>query len=253
MKHIRWLYAAMEIGSITPYLRTIATSFRETSRRAGTLVVKECLLAHWLTVIDTNNRKAFRLREVDRSQSGKKPSIGGNRERNVSSRVRTAYLSFSKFDRWRRDIGMHQDWPSEKHPPFRGADSAGAAGVRSKSQKWKSTISDWNQYWMQIESRALSLLPPSFFPLRVSPVVRGRERGREGAEWRLPLGKSDLRGRSTTKGTFRLAEMSGRFAKILCVTKVTTWHDCESRMQISSSAKETTRCWSIVRHFLMNL
>lgn len=36
---------------------------------------------------------------------------------------------------------------------FTYADSFRSCVVRSKSQKLESTISDWNQYWMQIESR----------------------------------------------------------------------------------------------------
>lgn len=36
---------------------------------------------------------------------------------------------------------------------FTYADSSRSCVVRSKSQKLESTISDWNQYWMQIESR----------------------------------------------------------------------------------------------------
>jgi len=69
---------------------------------------------------------------------------------------------------------------------------------------------------------SLAPSPPPFFP---SACLQSCETaaGRKGAEWRLPLGKSDLLRRSTTKGTFRPAETSGQFAKILCVTKVTTW------------------------------
>lgn len=35
-----------------------------------------------------------------------------------------------------------------------------SAGVRSKSQKLESAISDWNQYWMQIESRFFAPFTP---------------------------------------------------------------------------------------------
>lgn len=46
---------------------------------------------------------------------------------------------------------------------FQCADSFRASGVRSKSQKLESTISDWNQYWMQIESRFFASFSPSPF------------------------------------------------------------------------------------------
>lgn len=49
---------------------------------------------------------------------------------------------------------MHWSWLSKiSGGLFHCVDNFHAAGVRSKSQKLESTISDWNQYWMQIESR----------------------------------------------------------------------------------------------------
>lgn len=65
---------------------------------------------------------------------------------------------------------------------FTYADSFRSCVVRSKSQKLESTISDWNQYWMQIESRFFapfttipSPLPSHPFSYPVSPFgVRAR-------------------------------------------------------------------------------
>lgn len=65
---------------------------------------------------------------------------------------------------------------------FTYADSFRSCVVRSKSQKLESTISDWNQYWMQIESRFFapfttipSPLPSHPFSYPVSPFgVRTR-------------------------------------------------------------------------------
>lgn len=122
---------------------------------------------------------------------------------------------------------------------FTYADSFRSCVVRSKSQKLESTISDWNQYWMQIESRffapfttipspchhthSLILFLPSVCAHDVRVLIHSvspfstsswytsflslsfalDQRQGDARVWRVPLRKSDLRRWSTTKGTFR--------------------------------------------------
>lgn len=124
---------------------------------------------------------------------------------------------------------------------FTYADSSRSCVVRSKSQKLESAISDWNQYWMQIESRFFAPFttipsPPCyhthslilFLPSVCAHDVRvltstlflhfpplpdtlpfhlylSRWISARGAREfdGFPLRKSDLRRWSTTKGTFR--------------------------------------------------
>lgn len=55
---------------------------------------------------------------------------------------------------------------------FTYADSFRSCVVRSKSQKLESTISDWNQYWMQIESRFFApFTTPSSPPLAITLIL----------------------------------------------------------------------------------
>lgn len=52
---------------------------------------------------------------------------------------------------------------------FTYADSFRSCVVRSKSQKLESTISDWNQYWMQIESRFFAPFTTTLSPFLSHP------------------------------------------------------------------------------------